>query len=178
MRDKYHHITNQIHASKQNFNRKIQSEKKSQMIVLMGVVLSISVFVISSLSADIANLDTVVPSERFISLIPEFTNAKEAFGKALNYNLVNNIVSQNNQMILMGNITDISKAFSQTKEEFRDLEMQHDILFDAKLNGYWCAHPLSSDYVYHVNISLSIEDRNTHLAEDVLYSIVCKPYTP
>jgi hypothetical protein len=175
---KKNHTKNQIHLGKSNVNRQIHYDGKSQMIVLMGIILSISVFVISSLSADIANLDAVVPSERFISLIPEFTNIKESFGRALNYNLVDNVFLESNQIVLMGNITDIYRAFSQTKDEFRDLEMQHDILFDATLNGYWCAHPLSSDYVYHVNVSLSIDDRNTHLSQDVLYSIVCKPYAP
>ena len=176
MRNKKYHTKNQIRLGKSNVRRKIYGEKKSQMIVLMGITLSIAVFVISSLAADIANLDIVVPSERFISLSPEFTNVKESFGKALNYNLVDNITLKSNQMIFMGKITDIYKAFNQTKDEFCDLELQHDILFDAKLNGYWYAHPSSSDNIYQVNVSLSLDDRNTRIAENVLYSIVCKSY--
>ena len=176
MRNKNYQTEKQIRLGKSNVHRKIYSEKKSQMIVLMGVVLSISIFVISSLAADIANLDIVVPSERFISLVPEFTNVKNAFGKALNYNLASNITLKNNQMLFIGNITDIYEAFSQTKNEFYKLELQHDIIFDAKLNNYWYKRPLSSDNIYQVNITLSLDDRNTRIVEDVLYSIVCKPY--
>lgn len=168
---------NQMRLDKPSSRRKIYDEKKSQMIILMGVVLSISVFILAALAADIANLDIVVPSERFISLVPEFTNVKEAFGKALNYNLVTSITSQNNQMVFMGNITNISKAFNKTKDEFYDLELQHDILFDAKLNDYWYARPLSTDNIYHISVYISLDDRNTRIAEDVVYSIVCKAYS-
>lgn len=177
MRKKKYHTKNQRRLGTSNIRRKLHGERKSQMIVLMGVVLSISVFVITSLAADIANLDIIVPSERFISLIPEFTTVKGSFGKALNYNLVTAITLEDNQMIFMGNITDIHKAFNQTKNEFRYIELQHDILFDATLNGYWYARPLSSDNIYHVNISLSLDDRTTRMTEDVVYSIVCKAYS-
>ena len=160
-----------------NIYRSLYQNKNSQMIVLMGIVLAISVFMISSLTAEITNLDTVISTERSTSLQSEFTCIKETFALSLNYNLAEKITMQGNELRFYGNIDNITKAFEQTRDEYIVLELQHDILFEAELNdpSYWYEHPGGTDYVYHVNVTLSLEDRDTRIAENVLYSIVCRP---
>ncbi len=149
------------------------------MIVLMGIVVVLSVFAISSLAADVADINIVISSERASSLLPEFNFVKETFALALNYNLAENITLQDNETLFYGNIRNIKDAFNQTRDEYYILELQHDKLFDAELNDppYWVAHPGSTDNIYHVSCTISLEDHDACYTEDVLYSIVCKPQT-
>lgn len=170
-------MKNKKPSRKNNSNtyRNLYQNKNSQIIILMGVVLVISVFAISTLAADIANLDIVISSERATSLLSEFICIKDTFNLSINYNLADNITIQNNKMVFYGNISNITKAFNQTLEEYYLLELQHDILFDAEINDYWVAHPGGTDGIYHINVTLSLENRNTRYTEDVLYSIMCKP---
>lgn len=158
-----------------NTYRNLHQNKSSQMILLMGVVLVISVFAISSIAADLANLDIVVSSEKAISLLPEFICIKDTFCLSLNYNLAEDITIQGDKMVFYGNISNLTSKFEQTVNEYYLLELQHDILFNAELNDYWVAHVGSTDGVYHLNVTLSLENRNTRYTENVLYSIMCKP---
>ena len=93
-------MKNKNPSKKNNSNtcRNLYQNKNSQMIILMGIILVISVFTISSLAADIANLDIVISGERAISLLPEFICIKDAFCLSLNYNLADNITIQNNKI--------------------------------------------------------------------------------
>ena len=150
-------------------------KENSQMIVLMGIVLAISVFAVSSLAVDISNLDIVLLTEQSTSLLTEFTSIKETFAFSLNYNLVDDIQYQLDGLIFQGDINNLSKAFDKTKDEYYSLELQHDILFDAKLNGYRVAHPGSTDGLYHIDVTLYLENRNTCYTEDVTYAIKCMP---
>lgn len=158
-----------------NTGLRMYHNKNSQMIVIMGIILAVSVFAISSLSADIANLDLVISTERSTSLLSEFTCVKESFAYSLNYNLAENITIENDELWFYGNISNITKAFEQTKDEYIVLELQHDILLEAELNKYWYAKPGATDYIYHVNVTLSLENQDTRITEDIIYSIVCKP---
>ena len=155
--------------------RTLNQNKNSQMITLMGILLVVTVFTMASLAADITNLDIVISSERAISLLPEFICIKDSFCHSLNYNLADNITIQNNEMLFYGNISNITEVFSYTTNEYYLLELQHDILFDAQLNDCWVVHSGSTDGVYYLNVTLSLENRNTRYTEDVLYSIMCKP---
>ncbi len=67
--------------------RQLQKNNNSQLIALMGVILVISVFTISSIAADLSNLDIQLSGERAVSLLPEYILVKDAFIKSLNYNL-------------------------------------------------------------------------------------------
>ena len=151
------------------------NNKKGQAIVLMGIILAVSVFVMSSLAAEINNLDIVISTERSISLLPEFNSIKESFILSLNYNLVENIVLEGNKMKFYGNISNITSAFNQTVDEYYVLGLQHDLLFEAELHNYWVAHPGGADNIYYINTTLSLENQDTRYTEEVLYSIICIP---
>jgi len=155
--------------------RGLHHNENSQIMVLMGIVLVTSVFVLSSLAANLANLDIMIASERATSLLPEFTHIKETFGLALNYNLADNISMKNNEMIFHGNSGNITAAFNKTRNEYHILALQHDILFNADLHNYWVAHPGGMDCIYYVNVTLHLENRDTRYTENVLYSIICRP---
>jgi hypothetical protein len=157
---------------------KIYNNKNSQMILLMGVVLAISVFSISALTTEIANIDIVVTTERSRSLQDEFTTIKETFPFSLNYNLAENITMENNEIIFYGNISNITAAFNQTKNEYYILELQHDNIFNAELVTYWYAHPGGINYIYYVSVILTLENENSIITENVDYSIECRPYIP
>jgi len=160
---------------KNNKLTNLYKDRHSQMIVIMGIILAISVFAISSLSADISNLDIIITTERSSVLNSEFTGIKETFATSLNYNLAEKITIENGEMNFYGNISNITKAFNQTIDEFVNLELKYDMILEANLNKYWYAKPGSTDYVYHVNVTISLENQDTRISEDVIYSIVCRP---
>jgi len=145
------------------------------MIILMGVILSLAIFVISALAADIINLDIAISNERATSTVSEFNYIKETFGIALNYNLITNISNNDGTLIFQGNISNITKAFNQTREQFFALELRYGNIFDAELNKCWYSHLANESHVYHADVSLTLDDGKTYLAEDITYSIVCQP---
>jgi len=167
-----------------NTYRSLHQNKNSQMIVLMGLLLAISVLVISSLAAEISNLNIVVSSERSNSIVTEFICIRETFGKALNHNLVDNInISDEDgelKLMLYGDINNITDAFNQTRAEFYTLELQHDNLFDAVTNKQpWYSHKSDDgNYVYHIDVTISLANGNACITEDILYSVVCTHETP
>jgi hypothetical protein len=160
-------------------NRNLCSEKNGQMIIVMGVILALAIFVISSLAADIINLNILISNERASSIVSEFNYIKEAFGTSLNYNLVNNITKQSqngeSNLILQGNIYNMSMVFDQTRDKFYVLELSYSNVFDASLNKFWYSHVSDGNYIYYADVSLSLDDGKTLIAEDVVYSILCKP---
>jgi len=158
--------------------RKLSRKDSGQMIILMGVVLALSIFVISSLAGDIINLDIVISNERATSTVSEFNYIKETFGISLNYNLITDISNSDGTggtLIFWGNIGNITKAFNQTREQFFALELRYGNIFDAELNKCWYSHLANESHVYHADVSLTLDDGKTYLAEDITYSIVCQP---
>lgn len=149
------------------------------MIILMGIILALAIFVISSLAADIINLNILISNERASSIVSEFNYIKEAFGTSLNYNLVNNITKQSqngeSNLIFCGDINNITKAFNQTRDKFYVLELSYSNVFDVNLNKFWYSHVSDGNYIYYADVSLSLHDGKTYMAENVVYSILCKP---
>jgi len=152
-------------------------KNSGQMIILMGIILALAIFVMSGLSADIINLDIVISNERATSLVSEFDYIKETFGLSLNYNLINNITNETGEdkLVFHGDPNTMKTVFNQTRDEFYALELRYGNIFDAKLNHYWYSHQTDEKYVYYVNINLMLDDGDTYIDEDVLYSIVCQP---
>ena len=145
------------------------SNDKGQMIVLMGITLAISVFFMGYIASEISNIDADISSELRSSLVPEFISVRETFGTSLNFNLVT--VSNG---IMYGEIKDVEDAFERTVDEFSTLELYRDTLFKATLNDHWFSH-FDDDgyYVYNVEVTIELYDKNDHISEDVVYSIVC-----
>jgi len=159
-----------------NTRRSLHQDKNSQMIILMGLLLAISVLVISSLAAEITNLNIV--NERSPSLLTEFICIRETFGKALNHNLIDDIdYGGGLKLMFYGDINNITDAFNQTRDEFYTLELQHDNLFDAVINKQpWYSHKSDDgNYAYHIDVTISLANGNACITEDILYSIVCTP---
>jgi len=168
-----------------DYMRKIRMNDDSQFIVLMGIILAISVFIMASMAAEITNVNTVAlghPS----SLLNEFGNIKETFGTTLNYNLINVTITAN-ESIMKGDINKLSAAFNQTKEEYFDLEIKYGFIFDACLNRYWYSSeevipwkggPSGSDInrtFYNVDISLFLDDGESQITTNVQYLLLCNP---
>jgi len=160
-----------------NTYRSLHQNKNSQMIVLMGLLLAISVLAMSSLATEISNLNIVVSSERSTSPLTEFICIRETFGKALNHNLVDDIEYDGKlKLMFYGDFYNITDAFNQTRDEFYTLELQHDNLFDAIPNKYWYSHKSDDgNYVYRIDVTISLDNGNTYITEDILYSIICTP---
>jgi len=162
----------------------IRSTDSAQMIVLMGIVLAISVFMLSSIAAEIANLDVIVTTSEAITLPSEFSNLKEAFVRALNYNLADVTIITDlddftfpgdeddlNETFLIGDITNLAKAFNQTRDEFHQIELRYGRIFDAQLNRYWYAY--KGDGIYFVDVTLMLDNGDAKVTESMVYSIVC-----
>jgi len=122
--------------------RKLYSEKNSQMIVLMGITLAVSVFIISSIPSEISDLSATVSEARSENLLPEFFQIKEQFGYALNYYLIDvELEERGNEpdpppdMILYGpeGIFTVRSNISQTvnilEKYVYDIEIQYGRIF-------------------------------------------------
>ena len=171
-------------------NKINRKKNNAQMIALMGIILAISVFVIASLAAEIANIDFIASTGESTSLSTEFNNIKDTFGVTLNYNLIDNLKIgtsdpdgyEEDESYLEGNLNNIRTAFNQTRGEYFDLSFRHGIFFDAKLENYWW---LGNDDViqgrkavfYTVDITLSLDDGNSYISGLERYTILCTPET-
>jgi hypothetical protein len=161
----------------------IRMENNSQMIILMGIVMAISVFVMSNLAANITNIDLAVSNEPSSSLLDEFKYLKETFPYSLNYDLADRItIDSDNNVWFYGDINNITNdnRFERTNKTYKELELRHNNLFDAVLDPTkpWYVHdPSSSNPVYYVNVKLSLSDGKNSIEEDVTYSISLRPNT-
>jgi hypothetical protein len=153
------------------------------MIVLLGVTLALSIFLISSIASELSNLSPTVPEERTSSLLPEFINIRNSFGLAFNYNLVN--ISFNTpdtpNMIFYGkygkytseiSLNSFSKPFLMTVDLFDKIEMQYYRDFSAVLQRFYYSHLTDEGHVYLVTITLSLMDNNNMIKQTVTYPIV------
>ena len=158
--------------------KKFKNNNNSQVIALMGIILVVSVFAISSIAADLANIDIELSSKKSISLLNEYIIIKDAFGKSLNYNLTDKSKEDtlNDRYLFYGNISNINDKFKDTVDIFYQMEIKHDIFFNAVLNDWYVAHPGSTDGIYYLNVTLTLENRETRFVEDLTYSIICLPY--
>lgn len=145
------------------------------MIILMGILLALSIFVISSLAVDIINLDVAISNERATSTVSEFNYVKEAFGTAFNYNLLTDISNNGEVLTFKGDINVIFDAFAQTRDQLRLLELTYGNLLDATLNSYWYSHLENESHVYYADVSLTFDDGKTTISENVTYSLICQP---
>jgi hypothetical protein len=164
--------------------KKNRNNNHAQLITIMGIILAISIFIISSLAAEIANIDFVVSSGESTSLSAEFKNIRDTFVVALNYNLIDNLyIEQNNdnkdESYLYGSIDNLGTAFNQTKDEYYFLYLQHGIFFDAQLNDSWYSHEEEiqdeNSVFYWVKFTLSLNDGNSFITEDIERLIICTP---
>lgn len=164
---------------------KNKPKNQAQLIALMGIILAISVFLISSLAAEIANIDFVVSTGESTSLSNEFKNVRENFGIALNYNLIDIKIGDGtwgmieNESYFEGDLGEMPAAFEQTKYEYFSLLFRHGIVFDAYLNHYWYSHEEviqgGKTVFYNVDVTLSLDDGDSSITEDVIYLIACTP---
>ena len=176
-------------------------DSSAQIITLMGVSLAIAVLVIATFASEITDLDIVVSNERASSLLPEFTYIKESFGKALNYALTNvstitfesgsgwpwqasyfvnfstdNIsFDQTSRLIYAGKPSNITQVFEEIRNLFFYYELHHNRYFEATLNRFWYAHRTDVIDLYYASVTLSLDNGNSYLTEDVQYSIYCRP---
>ena len=163
--------------------RGLNKEKNAQMITLLGIILAVSVIILSSLASEIANIDFVVSSRESTSLIKEFNTIKENFGISLNYNLDEVIIGDGNgwtiddESYLFGDLNQINNAFNRTKDEYFQIFLRYGIIFDAYLNNYWFSHKQfiqnKSSIFYKLKVTLSIDNGDSYITEDILYTIIC-----
>jgi len=147
---------------------KNNGNENAQILIILGIVLAISVFLISSLASEIANVDFIVATETQSSLTREFSAIKESFGTTLNYNLAEPYLD-NKFNPLKGNITDIENKFEQTREEYFNVSLTHGFLFDAYLNRY--TYSFEENNLYYAYVTLLLDDGNARITENVTYSI-------
>jgi hypothetical protein len=162
-----------INQQQKRGNHPLCHSESAQMITLMGVLLAISVFVIAAIPSELSDLDTIVPSERFRSILPEFAQIKDAFGVTLNYNLVDVTLNEYGDSSFSGDIKTIESVVDQTKKSFQTMMMNHDMFFDAIFQKYWYSHTSDNGNIYLVQVSLSLDDGSMSLSEEVTYSIIC-----
>jgi len=156
-------------------SKKLSNDNRSQVIVLAGVVMFISIIFISSYAPDIANISVSVSSEKAASTIQDFMEIKKVIPYALTFNLAENISIENNNFVYYGNISNLTQKIDSLKDTIRTFKLKQNIEFDMILNDYWIAHPGNVENVYYVNFIMTLKDPNEYQTEDVIISIVCNP---
>jgi hypothetical protein len=158
-----------------------RNDNHGQMIILMGIILALSVFTISVLSADIINLESVIVSERSTSIRTEFNNVKETFIRSMNYNLANNVAINTihsgdhdiDILIFQGNPRGIDENFTKTRDQIFTLQLRYHNIFDAELNKYWYAQKTNENSIYYVSATLSLDDGSAFISEDIIFTVLC-----
>jgi hypothetical protein len=156
-----------------------RNDNHGQMIILMGIILALSVFTISILSADIINLESVIVSERSTSIKTEFANVKETFIRSMNYNLANNVINKTLEgevgtiLIFRGEPRGIDENFTKTRDQLYTLQLRYHNIFDAELNKYWYAHITNENRIYYVSATLSLDDGKNFISEDIIFTVLC-----
>lgn len=161
--------------SRKIFKKRFYDDKNSQVIVLAGVVMFISIIFISSLAPELANISRGISSEKSGSALQEFLSVKKMIPYALTFNLAENITIENNDFMYYGNISNLTQEFNILKNNLRTMEFKHNVDFDLTLNDYWIAHPGSIENIYYLNLTMSLRDNNERHSEDVCISFVCNP---
>jgi len=155
--------------------KKDRLKDHGQMIVLMGIVLAISVFMISSLAAEIVNVNFMVTTGETSSLLTDFAGIRETFGITLNYNLVDIEIDVNDESTLKGDITSISGAFNETRYQYLNISLL------ARLNSCLYSHEEvineENTIFYTVDTTLYLDCGRSSITEDVVYIIACNPVT-
>ena len=155
-----------------------RGKNEGQMITLMGITLTLSVVILGSLAAEISDSDFIIPNARSDDLPSEFIHLKNAFGLALNYNLVDIGYIEMTDVNYPGDIygashsyPDISTIVTQTSNSFRGIELLHDKIFSATYESIDYAY-LTSDgngHVYYARIRLALKDSTGLIVEPVIY---------
>jgi hypothetical protein len=167
-----------------SFHKKMSSDTTSQMIVLMGIILAVSVFVVSSIPSEISDLGATVVQERSHALLSEFMHLKIVFGSALQWNVASEIEvdAGSGDIEVKANIYDVVSKINNnvkvTGEKIQALLLPHDQWFRAECRGIQYSHTTSQGHVYTVLVHLSLKDITSALEQNIPYSIVCKEYLP
>ncbi|HDO19863.1 MAG TPA: hypothetical protein ENG74_03960 [Thermoplasmatales archaeon] len=167
---------------------KLYKNKKGQIIVMMGVLLSISLILIAAISSELSNIRMVLPEQRTTSLIDDFRDVKKVFGLVLNYNLVDAEVNATAlaeekynlswpnawYSYYVGNIKDLPDAFEKTVREVSIIELSKGNVFDAELVEYYPTTEYST--IYTVVVNLTLGNGMERITERVGYNIICNSY--
>jgi hypothetical protein len=163
-------------------SRGIASNNNCQMIVITGVLIVISIVILGSLAAEIADIDMIVSNERSTSLLAEYIMFEESFGVSLQTNLTNITVSNltsisgSYRSFYYGFSDNITNAVLNTRNRFHNIALRYDLILDATLNRYWYSHPANNGDIYYVDVTLTLGDGLSSITRDVTYTVVLRPY--
>jgi len=160
------------------------SQAKAQMIVILGITLAISVFLISTIPSELSSIGPKVIKERSTSLLPEFNHLKEVFGQALQIRLTDhrfNITSKiDPDILLYGKLgkytmqtTIVATEIYELKLVLLNISKQQDKLFDAEMAYFYYSHSVSEGNVYYVYVTLTLRDGYSRIEQRVKYTIIC-----
>ncbi len=153
-----------------------RSDDTGQMIVMMGVLLVISIVVLGSLAAEIADVDVIVSNQRSTSLLQQYLVIEEAFHRSLQYNLTSiRLLQGQYRTLFFGSIQNVTQAFNNTRDRFFIFALRYNMIFNATLNDYWYSHPANNGDVYYVDVTLALTDGLTSIERDVLYTVRIRP---
>jgi hypothetical protein len=136
----------------------------AQIIILSGVILTITVVVVASIAADLAHIGVGTLRIHSKSTIPEFINIRTRFGEILEDNI--------------NEYEDIEYSFNTTYSDIYYLEIQQGNFLNATLNDYnysggtiaMFGHLYFGQVVF-VNVTLALNDGTTHITDTVIYPI-------
>ena len=175
-------------ASNSMNRRPLASNQQSQMIVLLGVTLALSVFLISTIPSEIADLDLTIERNRSNSLLPEFLHLKDVVGKALQYSLVTIEFNQTNifdpNMNFTGKEGHYTMQYNTVNYYYaakvriilQDIKLQEDKIFSISTppgSALLFSHKTQEGTVYTLPLTLSLKDKYTTIYQTVNYDIIC-----
>jgi hypothetical protein len=140
-------------------NRTKKRKNNAQMILLAGVMITVLVIVLSSISANLSNIGVGLSLERSISPREEYTNVRHIF-----INVFNNSCGGHNDTNIVWH------AFNYTKNVLFDIEMRYGNYFDAELRNidYYDEDALD------VSVCLKLICKSTRIEEEIRIPIWIK----
>ena len=155
-------------------------DESGQIIVLMGIFLAISVFVISAIPSELSDLPTMVASQRAASPLNEYNHLKEIFGLALQYNMSTDIEIGDNGVVFIGNLTRTNfggNAMTNIENQIEFLLLKHNIYCDfEKQEGPTFQFISDKGHVVHYIFKINYNDGSTTMGQKNTYTIVCKQW--
>jgi len=128
----------------------------AQMLLAAGIVIAVSVIIVSVLSVRLSEVGVELYSGKGFSILEEFRNVRDKFGLALSDRIPEG-TSPN----------EIYTIFNETKNAFYTAETRYGFYFDCVLNNI----VFVDENVVGVNVTLTLMHQDAKMVEDIIYPV-------
>ena len=131
----------------------VRGGDRAQMLLVAGIVMSVSIILVSIIATNLSNVGLSLTMERSASLLQEYRNLRYVFSVVFNNSCG-------------GYYSNLLYAFNYTKNALFDIEARHGNYFDASINKMVFYNDSTPRYV-DVYVHLSLTHESSHVEEMV-----------